>query len=163
MKKSAVSKKGAGTWNLTPYKILLPLMVFAGGCASYSEPVYLYDVYNEYSQRLDVKDYDYIMDEALSSSMNNRGLDDPDQFRDYYPVLSELPGLLKEKTTHYELSDGYRGCLTLNGFDRLERPAVIKMEFKREQSSWKLDYVSVDYVDSPVKFVETAVCPKRRA
>lgn len=145
------------------YKMLLPLVVFAGGCATYSEPVYLYDFYNQYSQRLDVKDYDYIMDEALSSSMKNRGLEDPDQFRDYYPVLSGLPDLLQRKTTHYELMDGAHGCLTLNGFDRFEQPAVIKMEFKKEHNSWKLDYFSVDYIDSPSHFADAAVCPKRRA
>ncbi|MDV2078919.1 hypothetical protein [Marinobacter xestospongiae] len=163
MKIHMALQKVSGICFAAPFKILSLLLMFIGGCASHGDYVYLYDVYKEYAYRLQERDYGYIMEDALSSSMSNRGLEDPKEFSDYYPVLSDLPDILVKKTAHYELRDGGFGCLTLNGFDRFDRPAVIKMEFKREQERWKLDYVSVDYLDSPAGFIEAAVCPKRRA
>ncbi|PCM43918.1 hypothetical protein [Marinobacter sp. ANT_B65] len=146
-----------------PFKISLLLLLFLSGCASHSKPVTLYDTYIEYTYRIEARDYAYILNNLITQSMGTRGIERFSEFPDYFPILADLPGILVKKKEHFELRDGNFGCLTLNGFDRFDRPAVIKMEFGREQGSWKLGYVSVDYLNLPSEFTGAAVCPKRRA
>lgn len=148
---------------VTPFKILLLLLLFLNGCASHGKPVTLHDTYTEYTYRVGARDYAYILDNLITQSMGDRGIKKSSDFPDYFPILSDLPSILVKKKEHFELRDGNFGCLTLNGFDRFDRPAVIKMEFGREQGSWKLAYVSVDYLNLPSEFTGAAVCPKRRA
>ena len=147
----------------TPFIILPLLVILATGCASHDKRDTLYDTYDLYSHKVQVRDYSYIVEDLLTRSMKNRKIKHYSDFPDYFPVLSDLPSILVKQENHFELRDGNFGCLTLNGFDRFDRPAVIKMEFGREQERWKLDYVSVDYLESPAEFVNAAVCPKRRA
>ena len=163
MKKRAQSQKVAGNFLAVPVKMLILFSTLISGCASSVKTETLYDTYLEYIYRLEDRDYGYILDSLLTSSISSRGLRYFSEFPDYYPILTQFPDILVSKKKHYEFRDRNFGCLTLNGFDRFDRPAVIKMEFEKEQGRWKLDYVSVDYLDTPAEFSNAAVCPKRQA
>lgn len=145
-----------------PFKILPLLVILVSGCASHDKRDTLYDTYGLYSHKVQSRDYQYVVEDLLTRSMRRREIKHYSDFPDYFPILSDLPDILIRQENHFELRDGNFGCLTLNGFDRFDRPAVIKMEFGREQERWKLDYVSVDYLESPAEFIKAAVCPKRR-
>lgn len=157
------SQKGCGIFLTAPFKILPLLLVLAAGCASHSRNHTLFDAYSLYAYKVRERDYQYVVDRLLTRSMTSRELTSSSDFSDYYPILSDLPDILVRNEKHFEMRDGNFGCLTLNGFDRFDRPAVIKMEFGKEQERWKLDYVSVDYLDSPAGFKHSAVCPKRQS
>lgn len=162
MKNQVRKKRVTGIFLAAPVKILLSFLILISGCASSGKTTTLNEVYLEYTYRLEDRDYGYILDNLLTSSISNRGLRKISEFPDYYPLLSYFPDILAIKKEHYEFRDRNFGCLTLNGFDRFDRPAVIKMEFEREQGGWKLDYVSVDYLDTSAEFSNAAVCPERR-
>ncbi len=147
---------------MAPFKILPLLLVLVAGCASHSGSDTLFDTYSLYAYKVQERDYQYVLDKLLTRSMTSRELTSSSDFPDYFPILSDLPDILVKNEKHFEMRDGNFGCLTLNGFDRFDRPAVIKMEFGKEQERWKLDYVSVDYLDSPAEFKDSAVCPKRQ-
>lgn len=163
MKKTMRFQKDCRIFLTASFKTLSLLLLFVSGCASHGKPVTLHDTYADYTYRAEARDYTYILNNLITRSMGNRGITKSSDFPDYFPILSDLPDILVRKENHFELRDGNFGCLTLNGFDRFDRPAVIKMEFGREQGRWKLGYVSVDYLNSPSKFTGAAVCPKRRA
>jgi len=157
------SQKDYGICFTAPFKIIPLLLLLVAGCASHNRNDTLFDAYSLYADKVQERDYQYVLEELLTRSMKSRDLKSSSDFPDYFPILSDLPDILVKNEKHFEMRDGNFGCLTLNGFDRFDRPAVIKMEFGKEQERWKLDYVAVDYLDSPAEFKNSAVCPKRRS
>jgi len=157
------SQKGYGICFTASFKIIPLLLLLVAGCASHNRNDTLFDTYSLYADKVQERDYQYVLEELLTRSMRSRDLKSSSDFPDYFPILSDLPNILVNYEKHFEMRDGNFGCLTLNGFDRFDRPAVIKMEFGKEQERWKLDYVAVDYLDSPADFKNSVVCPKRRS
>ncbi|WP_261858925.1 hypothetical protein [Photobacterium sanguinicancri] len=124
--------------------------------------VELYDSYALFKEAVKMGDYelltDYLTVENTKFLKNNGGVGN---FNEVYPFLLSLPFSIEKEINSYQLIKGYKGCLTINGLDESAEPTAINIEYKKESSLWKLDYIHVEYLSSNDEFSKKATCPQR--
>jgi hypothetical protein len=124
----------------------------------------IYNSYTLFKEAVKMGKYDlltsYLTAENIKYLNTNGGVN---KFNDVFPLLSSFPFIIKNEINNYQLVEGDKGCITVNGLDESSEPTAINVEYKKESSSWKLDYIHVEYLSSKDEFSKKASCPQRYA
>lgn len=124
--------------------------------------VELYNSYALFKEAVKMGDYklltDYLTVENAKYLKSHGGVG---KFNEVYPFLLSFPFAIEKEINSYQLIDGYKGCLTINGLDESAEPTAINIEYKKESSLWKLDYIHVEYLSSKDELSQKAICPQR--
>lgn len=74
--------------------------------------------------------------------------------------LLKLSRYIETTDSHYQKLNGNLGCLTINGFDNEKSPVSLFVEYKKENTSWYVNYMYLNFIENKSEFINDAVCPK---
>lgn len=119
-----------------------------------------YQNYQSYLNALKASNYDAATNMLSLNNrtkfINNR---DGESFNDFFPFFSSIGTVITNEKNHYQVVDGQKACLTINGFNDVYEPTSLYFELLNEDNKWKFSYVQMNYHASINEFSSAVKCP----
>ncbi len=134
---------------------ILMLSIILTSCASTKENTTLFEAYSTYVSKINKNKSSFLLPMLSKNRVNQINLSSENEF----PVLSEFPSVLSKIESHYQKLEANKGCLTLNGYGKNNKPIVLSIKYLYENNKWVVDFVEIYYADSTKEFSTKGICP----
>ncbi len=134
---------------------ILMLSLIIASCVTTKESTSLFENYNTYVSEINKNKSDFFLPMLSKNRVNQINLSNKNEF----PVLSEFPRVLSKIESHYQKLETNKGCLTINGYGKNNKPIVLSIKYLYENNKWGVDFVEIYYADSIKEFPIKGICP----
>lgn len=131
------------------------LVIFVFGCAHIPESSSLYSEFSAYKKSVDnstlTQKYADYFDPSLTADIDFKDSSTVDQL--------EFSKYMIREAGHFEVVQGNRGCLTVNGTGSDNNPIALYIEYKRADGKWLISDVDVSFLENAKDYEAKALCP----
>ena len=126
----------------------------------------LYHAYNEYSQLLTSENqytgeqlnnifsaFTHKKQQHLLSAQHKT----PQVLQELVQIYLTFPQWIEKEYSHYEVQNGDRGCLVVNGYNQNLEPMTILVSYINNRE-WLIDDLQIQYLTPPNTFLDGPVC-----
>ncbi len=135
--------------------LLLSLVLFLGGCATYKSELTLYSTFVDYKSNLSSDNINEVSPEFFSDKLLSKLKLDSSEIIDQLLFKNYM---IKE-LNHFEIIGNDFNCLTINGYDTENMPISFNLKYIDSNERWLIDEINVLFVSEEVEFSKIAKCP----